>query len=258
MKLNFEIEYRTRWGESVGINLGDNDSMPVMLNTADGVIWRGSADVELPTGSVALLYRYSIWVDGQCTRREQASLPHLIRACTVRKDDTLRDHWNDAERVAGVAVPVFSLRSEGSFGVGDFGDLRAMIDWAASVGMKAVQILPINDTTSNYTWTDSYPYNAISVYAYHPQYIDLRQLPPLADTQKAEAYEEQRRALNALDKIDYVAVNDANRAYLHDIFAQEGEKTLASAGYEVFVRNNREWLMPYAAFSVLRDKYGTA
>ncbi len=258
MKLNFEIEYRTRWGESVAVNLGSNDTVPVFLNTADGVMWHGSAEVELPTGCVPLLYRYSIWVDGRCTRRELAALPHVIRTCTVRNDDTMRDHWNDAERVAGVAVPVFSLRSEGSFGVGDLGDLRAMIDWAASVGMKAVQILPINDTTSNYTWTDSYPYNAISVYAYHPQYVDIRQLPPLADQEKASAYEQKRRELNALDKIDYVAVNDAKRAYLHDIFEQVGAEMLASAGYEVFARNNSDWLMPYAVFSVLRDKFGTS
>ena len=52
---------------------------------------------------------------------------------------------------SGVAVPVFSLRSEKSFGVGDFGDLKRMIDWAVSTRQKAVQILPINDTTMTHT-----------------------------------------------------------------------------------------------------------
>lgn len=82
---------------------------------------------------------------------------------------------------AGVAVPVFSLRSEKSFGVGDFGDLKRMIDWAVSTRQKAVQILPINDTTMTHTWTDSYPYNSISIYAFHPMYTDLKQLGTLKD-----------------------------------------------------------------------------
>ena len=78
-------------------------------------------------------------------------------------------------RVAGTLVPVFSLRSEGSFGVGDFGDLKEMIDFVSSTGQRALQILPINDTTSTHTWTDSYPYSCISIYAIHPQYVNLRQ-----------------------------------------------------------------------------------
>ena len=72
-------------------------------------------------------------------------------------------------RCAGTLVPVFSLRSKDSFGVGDFGDLKKMIDWVASTGQRVLQVLPINDTTITHTWTDSYPYNCISIYALHPQ-----------------------------------------------------------------------------------------
>lgn len=257
MKLIFEIEYRTCWGEAVGVNLGDNDSAPIMLSTQDGIIWRGSADVKLPTGGVALLYRYSIWRDGNCVRREQASMPHVLVAKEKIRTYTQKDHWNDPKRIAGVAIPVFSLRSEGSFGVGDFGDLKAMVDWAYATNLQALQILPINDTTITNTWTDSYPYNSISIYAYHPQYVDLRQLPALKDKKKAAAYEKKRKALNKLSQIDYEAVNDAKRAYLRDLFKQEGEATLSSADYKNFAQNNEEWLIPYATFSVLRDQYGT-
>lgn len=257
MKLNFEIEYRTNWGECVGVNLGDNDSAPILLTTEDGIIWRGSADVKLPTGGISLLYRYSIWRDGQCIRREQASMPHVLTPREKARSYQLKDFWLDPKRIAGVAIPIFSLRSEGSFGVGDFGDLKEMVDWAHATHMQALQILPINDTTITNTWTDSYPYNSISIYAYHPQYVDLRQLPALKDKKKAAAYEKQRKALNKLVQIDYEAVNKAKRAYLHDIFEQEGEATMASADYQTFAANNEEWLIPYAAFSVLRDKYGT-
>lgn len=260
MKLKFQIEYRTVWGEAIGVNLGSNDSAPIMLSTTDGVIWEGSTEVKLPTGGLALLYRYGVFRDGKCVRREQASMPHVLDPKQIpagKRSILLDDKWNDPQRIAGVAIPIFSLRSEGSFGVGDFGDLKTMIDWAAKTQMGALQILPINDTTISNTWTDSYPYNSISIYAYHPQYVDLRQLPVLQDSEKAAQYEEKRQALNALSQIDYEAVNNTKRAYLHDIFAQDGAATLASPEYKVFFQNNEEWLIPYAVFSVLRDMYGT-
>ena len=164
------------------------------------------------------------------------------------------DRW----KAAGVVIPVFSLRSEGSCGVGDFGDLKSMADWAALTTMRVIQILPIYDTTIHKTWQDSYPYNSISIYALHPQYMDLRQLPPLADTKAMADYESRRRALNALPQVDYEAVNALKQEYLHDLFRQEGEKTLASGDFHDFFRQNEHWLVAYAAFCVLRDRYGTA
>lgn len=107
---------------------------------------------------------------------------------------------SSARKVAGTAIPVFSLRSEGSFGVGDFGDLKKLIDWAVSTHQQAIQILPINDTTITNTWMDSYPYNSISIYAFHPMYIDLRQLGKLKDKEALAFYEEKRKELNALPK----------------------------------------------------------
>ena len=158
---------------------------------------------------------------------------------------------------AGTAIPVFSLRSEGSFGVGDFGDLRKMIDWAALTRQKVVQILPVNDTTMTHAWTDSYPYSSISIYALHPMYADLRQLPPLDDRAKTEQFERRRRELNALPVLDYEAVNKAKWEYLRLLFAREGEKVLASDGFRAFFEANEEWLKPYAVFSYLRDAYRT-
>ena len=99
-----------------------------------------------------------------------------------------------AWRGAGTVVPVFSLRSEGSFGVGDFGDLKQMIDWCALTHQRILQILPINDTNMTFTWQDSYPYNSISIYALHPQYTDLRQLPAIKDPEKQQAFEQLRQS----------------------------------------------------------------
>ena len=159
---------------------------------------------------------------------------------------------------AGCVIPIFSLRSEGSFGVGDFGDLLKMIDWAALTGQRVIQILPINDTTISHTWMDSYPYNSISIYAFHPQYVDLRSLPPLKEEKMRDEFEQHRLALNAFPQVDYEAVNSTKRAYLHQLYKEQGEKTLASADYKKFYQENEHWLLPYAAFSYLRDKNKTA
>ena len=159
-------------------------------------------------------------------------------------------------KLAGTLIPVFSLRSKGSFGVGDFGDLKMMIDWIAETNQKVLQILPVNDTTSTHTWTDSYPYSAISIFALHPQFADLRQLPAIKDRKKAEDYEALREELNALKQIDYERVNNAKTEYLRIIFKQEGEEAMKTDGFKDFMKENEHWIAPYAKYCSLRDKYG--
>ena len=163
-----------------------------------------------------------------------------------------------APRIAGCAIPVVSLRSEGSCGVGDFVDLATIITWAESTGQKAVQILPINDTTMTGTWMDSYPYKSISIYAFHPMYTDLRQLNPIKDAKTAKRFEEERLRVNALPQVDYEKVNRLKREYMKTVYSQEYKETFASEEYKEFFKHNSEWLVPYAAFCYLRDKNGTA
>ena len=166
------------------------------------------------------------------------------------------ERWN--RKFAGTLVPVFSLRSKKSAGIGDFGDLKSMIDLVAKTGQKVLQLLPINDTTITHTWTDSYPYSCISVFAIHPQYADLQALPELEDAKARAEAEKTRAELNALPQIDYEKVNDFKITYLHQIFNQEGEKMMKSAEYQAFFQETEQWLVPYAQYSCLRDKYGTA
>ena len=161
-------------------------------------------------------------------------------------------------KLAGTQVPVFSLRTRKSAGIGDFGDLKTMIDFVASTGQKVLQLLPINDTTITHTWTDSYPYSCISVFAIHPQYVDLHALPELKDAKARAEAEKTRAELNALDKIDYEKVNDFKINYLRQIFNQEGEKIMKTAEYKAFFQASELWLVPYAQYSYLRDKNGTA
>ena len=157
----------------------------------------------------------------------------------------------------GVAIPVFSLKSAKSFGVGDFGDLQLMIDWAVSTHQRVIQILPINDTTMTHTWTDSYPYNSISIYAFHPMYADLSQMGTLKDKQAEALFRQKQKEINDRPAIDYEAVNQLKWEFFHLIFRQEGETLLASDAFKIFFEANKEWLQPYAVFSYLRDAYHT-
>ena len=149
-------------------------------------------------------------------------------------------------RAAGVAVPVFSLRTDRSYGVGDFGDLKHFVDWAVTTGMKVIQILPVNDTTSSHNWCDSYPYNIVSAFALHPQYIDLEALGSLKSKAKMTAYHRQRQELNNLNYGDYEAVGRVKSAYVQEIFSERGQQTLDSKEFKTWFDDNKDWLEPYA------------
>ena len=151
-------------------------------------------------------------------------------------------------RVAGVVVPVFSLRSDTSYGVGDFGDLRRMVDWAVITGMKVIQILPVNDTTTSHGWSDSYPYNIVSAFALHPHYLDLEAFGSLKSKSKMTAYHRQRRELNALGYSDYEAVDRVKSAFISDLYEERGRQTLESKEFKSWFEANRDWLEPYALY----------
>jgi 4-alpha-glucanotransferase len=129
-----------------------------------------------------------------------------------------------------------------------------MIDWVSKTHQRVLQILPINDTTITHTWTDSYPYSCISIFALHPQYVDLTSLPAIADEEQRAHFEALRQELNALPQIDYERVNDAKTEYLRLLFAQEGKKTLASQLFKKFFEETKQWLVPYAQYCLLRDQ----
>ena len=153
-------------------------------------------------------------------------------------------------RVAGVVVPVFSLRSDSSYGVGDFGDLRRMVDWAVLTGMKVIQLLPVNDTTTSHGWSDSYPYNIISAFALHPHYLDLEAFGSLKSKSKMTAYHRQRRELNALSCSDYEAVDRVKSEFINDLFEERGKQTLESKEFKAWFEANKDWLEPYAQWCV--------
>ena len=161
-------------------------------------------------------------------------------------------------RGAGVAIPVFSLRSEDDFGVGEFLDLMKMVDWAEATGQRFIQVLPVNDTTMTHTWTDSYPYNANSCFALHPMYLRVSELGRLADAEEQARFDALAAELNALPEVDYERVNEAKNRLTRMLFDEAGEAAVQSEEFRCFVRDNGAWLRPYAAFCILRDLNGTA
>ena len=187
---------------------GDNRQVPVMSP-------EGTAP-EIPDGEVLVLH------GGHLRLREES--------------------W----RAAGVCIPVFSLRSEHSYGVGDFGDLHRLVDWAVETGMKFIQMLPVNDTTTDGHWHDSYPYNITSVFALHPHYVDLEAAGTLRSKSQMTQFERRRQELNALPYSDYEAVDRVKSEYLHALFAEQGKTVMASKDYKDFVSCNEFWLKPYA------------
>jgi len=179
---------------------------------------RTTGDVELEDGQVLVLY-------GEHLRLKEQT-------------------W----RAAGVAIPVFSLRSEHSYGVGDFGDLKLLVDWAVLTGMKVIQLLPVNDTTVSGHWQDSYPYNIISVFALHPHYIDLEAAGTLKSKQVMTQFRRRQQELNALPYSDYEAVDRVKQEYLLQLFEEQRKSVTASKEYKDFVHDNEAWLKPYAAY----------
>ena len=154
---------------------------------------------------------------------------------------------------SGVAVPVFSLRTDEGFGIGEFQDLKKMADWAAATGQQMIQTLPINDTTLRHNNLDSYPYNAVSVFALHPIYINIEKMGRLTPAQKKK-YEAKKAELNALKFADYQNVYDAKMVFFKALYKQDKDALFGSEEFKAFEAKNKEWLEPYAAFLSKRDK----
>lgn len=161
-------------------------------------------------------------------------------------------------RGAGVAIPVFSLRSEQGYGIGEFADLASFAEWAAECGLHLVQLLPVNDTSCDFTWRDSYPYKTISTAALHPVYLNVERVFQDYHVPLPEGYADRRAALNRLPHLDYEAVIKDKLAYLRGLFGRLDKTALTREPFQRYLREHAPWLIPYAAYCRLRDLHGTA
>ena len=258
MNITFKIKYETRWGESLALVLQDKK---YPMEWGDGAIW--SVTVKDCPAAALKDYTYVLMYDGLIVRTEWSH--HSAKSARVIEDAWIecpipgcpftRSHQAEkfdrpGFRGVGTAIPVFSLRTADDFGIGEFRDLRPVVDWAAATGQCILQLLPVNDTTRKGEWADSYPYSPVSTFALHPLYIHLQDLGIKADA----AFKKEQAALNALPELDYPRVFKAKMAWIRKAFEARGAKDMASAAYKKFVKENEAWLPEYAQFCAKRDK----
>ncbi len=158
----------------------------------------------------------------------------------------------------GMAIPVFSIRTNNGFGVGEFQDIKMLAEWCKKVGINLIQILPINDTTASYSWSDSYPYKAISVIALNPLFLNIEQLGEFPTVKLEKEYHKLKTELNKNESVDYEVVLKNKLKFIKAFYDKYAKSVFRTAEYKEFFKNNEDWLVPYAVFSHLRDKYKTA
>ncbi len=258
MTTTFKIKYETVWGESLALVLQDKKHP---MNWGDGAIW--SVTVKDCPAAALKDYTYVVMRDGLIVRTEwshhsaksareitDAWIDCPIPGCPFPREHQAAKFDIPGWKGAGTAVPVFSLRTADDFGIGEFRDLRPLVDWAAATHQSVIQLLPVNDTTRKGQWADSYPYSPVSTFALHPLYIHLQDLGIKADA----AFRKKQAALNALPELDYPKVFKAKMAYIRLAFEARGAKDMASAAFKKFIKENAAWLPEYAEFCARRDK----
>ena len=238
-----------------------DEKQAVLLGNPDYPQWRG--EICVSKTDFPIEYKYLIRDEKDELLFWEDSVNHVIHLPEGESIDSIelgderfsfpRFPWKGA----GVAIPVFSLRRKDGFGVGEFTDLKILVDWAVKTGLRLIQILPVNDTVAKHNWQDSYPYAAISVYALHPVYINLLEIGVLEADISQQIIEAQGAYLNSLDKIDYEAVMVLKARFFKLIYDQKKQEFLKDINYKSFFKKNEYWLRPYAAFSYLRDLFNT-
>lgn len=233
---------------------------PLLLNREDG--WWSIA-VHIPPSEFPLSYKYGIYhaKNGAFLRYEEGD-NRILHGDTQPVITYLHDGFihltANTWKAAGVAIPVFSLRSKSSFGVGEFNDIFLLVDWAVKTGLRMIQLLPVNDTTATHTRSDSYPYAAISAFALHPLYINLETVAGKRYSDLLKPLKKTQKGLNALPAVDYEEVMKVKLNVLKELYTLCREECFADETFLAFFESNRHWLVPYAAFCHLRDKNGTS
>lgn len=251
MKVTFHLKYDSHWGEVLFLTgnvekLGSwNPEKAIAMRYVDNGYWSAVVDLNK---SESVEYKYIIKENGQIKweSRDNRRWKALKLVWDVFDAETM-------EKMVGVAVPLFSLRSNTDFGIGEFLDLKNLSDWCVVNKLKIIQLLPINDTTAHFDWHDSYPYNAISAFALNPIYLNLQDLGIEVD----EVFKEEQNQLNALSFVDYPKVLKTKCKYLKIAFAKQWSSLQNSEAFKSFYAENKDWLVPYADFCARRDANNT-
>jgi 4-alpha-glucanotransferase len=241
---------------------GDWDTVSPVLMAKENNWW--VARVNLSTTNFPIVYKYGIYDTElkQFTQFENGGNRTLSSDSGKGKNTIIHDGFAHLPtpnwKGSGVAIPVFSIRTNDGFGTGEFNDIHQLVNWAKMCGIKLIQLLPINDTTATYTYLDSYPYAAISAFALHPIYLNINSIAGPKNKVINADWNKQQAALNELPTVDYEAIIKAKLAAIAIIFQQQKKLFKDDLDYIEFFEINRHWLVPYAVFCYLRDTYKTA
>ena len=220
--------------------------------------------INMEGASIPIAYKYGVYdiKENKFVRFENGNNRLLFSDGNKKKITILHDGFvhlpNNTWKGAGVAIPVFSLRSKNSAGVGEFLDIKLLVDWAVQSGLRLIQLLPVNDTIATGSWLDSYPYAAISAFALHPIYINLSKVAGKKHAGIIQPLKKTMRAINSGAVVDYEEVIKLKMAALKDLYEVMEEECLESDEFNEFFKRNQHWLQPYAGFCYFRDKYGTS
>ena len=171
-------------------------------------------------------------------------------------------------RIAGVTVPLFSLRGPRGWGIGEIGDLPAFAQWIREAGLRLVQLLPLGEISGG----ETSPYGALTAFGIDPIYVSLADVPDLGNDAQAaidrarrhedqgdSAYAQLGRASGSRT-VDYAAVRSLKQHALRVAFGRfhDGELRRGSpraASFRAFAQHNEGWLDDYALFRALKDAH---
>lgn len=147
---------------------------------------------------------------------------------------------------AGVALPLFSVYSKNSIGIGEIPDLKLLTDWCCNTGLSIIQLLPLNEVGFDFS-----PYNGVSTFALEPMYISLKDLRK-TDLKpfRNEIRDLKKKYVNFKDsgKLNYEIKNEKLRL-LRKIFSSVDLSRIKN--FEIFVNENKHWLRYYSLFRIL-------
>lgn len=153
-----------------------------------------------------------------------------------------------AGRRAGILVPLFSVYSKKSVGIGDFSDLKLLIDLCDKMGVSILQLLPMNEVSGT-----SCPYDAISSFAIEPVYISLADMNASKKGQiKSKINGIKKRFPAGKDYVDY-RIKEEKVGLLWDIYVKEGAD---ASEFKKFLDENGYWIDDFALFKILKDYHG--
>jgi 4-alpha-glucanotransferase len=164
-------------------------------------------------------------------------------------------------RRSGVLVPLFSIPSSRSWGIGEIGDIAPTARWLESAGQRLLQLLPINEMPPG----ETSPYSALSAMAIDPQFITLEGLEDWEAIGGESSLDDAQRAtldaVRAAPAIDYARVralkHDALRAAFARFRQHEWDRdTPRAAAFRAFMDEQRWWLEEYALFRALHARHG--